>query len=142
MLLQRHGPYRIAHIALYTDDNLARSPAIATAVRRSQRGSYLDSSAYIHALFLRYVVLSISNHNYQDSDRKRRSVVKIPASTPRAAEPTLLRISDVAAKRSAGHFIIALPFEVLEFFFSIFSPVSLLFAAQIKSCCIKCECIG
>ena len=71
LLLQRHGLYRIAHIALYTDDNLARSPAIATAVRRSQRGSYLDSSAYIHALFLRYVVLSISNHNYQDSDRKK-----------------------------------------------------------------------
>ena len=74
LLLQRHGLYRIAHIALYTDDNLARSPAIATAVRRSQRGSYLHSSAYIHTLFLRYVVLSISNHNYQDSDRKRRSV--------------------------------------------------------------------
>ena len=74
LLLQRHGLYRIAHIALCTDDNLARSPAIATAVWRSQRASYLDSSAYIHALFLRYVVLSISNHNYQDSDRKRRSV--------------------------------------------------------------------
>ena len=54
-------------------------------------------------------------------------MVKIPASTPRAAEPTL-RIPDVVAKRSAGHFIIALPFEVLEIFFPFqFFPLCLFF---------------